>query len=459
MKKIYFLGVIYFLAITFIISCNNNKTMNNENQEKDTVKYERTVLEKTKNSTIYEVNIRQYTEEGTFKAFEAHIPRLKELGVDILWLMPIQPIGEKNRKGTKGSYYSVQDYCKLNPEFGNEEDFRSLVKTIHDNDMMIIIDWVANHTAWDNTWITEHPEWYTKDSTGNIIAPVADWTDVADLNYDNQEMRAEMIKYMQFWLKEFDIDGFRCDVAMMCPTEFWNDVRPALDSVKKVFMLMEAEQTDLYEIAFDAGYAWEIHHAMNAIAKGEKNATAIVDLFNNHEKQFSKDVYRMMFTSNHDENSWNGTEFERMPDSYKTFAVFTYIVPAIPLIYSGQEAELNRRLQFFDKDSIEWKETEMTDIYSKLNKLKKDNKALWNGNFGGDMTILETSNPEQIFALKREKEDSKVIGIFNLSANEVRFSFNSEIEGTYNEYFTDKEVQIEKGKEITLGAWEFFVLL
>lgn len=426
--------------------------MKNDNQQNN-------ILEKTKKSVIYEVNIRQYTEEGTFKAFEKHIPRLKNLGVHILWFMPIQPIGEKNRKGSRGSHYSIQDYCKVNPEYGTPDDFKNLIKTIHENGMFILIDWVANHSAWDNTWVYEHPDWYVKDEFGNIKSPVADWTDVADLNYDNYEMRAEMIKSMQFWLKEFDIDGYRCDVAMMCPTAFWNDARPALDSIKKVFMLMEAEQTDLYEKAFDAGYSWEIHHLMNAISKGEKKAWQIKELYNTFEKQFSKRNYRMVFTSNHDENSWNGTEYERMPQSYKTWAVFTYLVPSIPLIYNGQEAGLNRRLSFFDKDCIDWKENEMTEIYTKLNQLKADNKALWNGEFGGDMEILETDKPEQIFALLRKNEGNKVTGVFNLSENEISFKFNSEIEGVFKEFFTEKELKIIKNEEIKISAWNYFVLL
>jgi len=459
MKKNSQILILCCIFATVLFGSCNNKKMKDENQGKDTIPFVRTVLESTKTSTIYEVNIRQFTQEGTFKAFEKHIPRLKELGVDILWLMPIQPIGEKNRKGSLGSAYSVKDYCKVNPDYGTDADFKTLVKTAHENGMMIIIDWVANHTAWDNNWIDAHSDWYTKDSTGNIISPVADWTDVADLNYDNKEMRAEMIKSMQFWLTNFDIDGFRCDVAMMCPTDFWNEVRPALDTVKKVFMLMEAEQTDLHEIAFDASYSWELHHAMNDISKGTKNASAITELYKNHEKQFPKDIYRMVFTSNHDENSWNGTEYERMPKSYKTFAVFTYLVPSFPLIYSGQEAGLNRRLAFFDKDSIEWKENEMTDVYTKLNKLKADNEALWNGSFGGEMVILETTAPEQIFALTREKNGNKVIAIFNLSDKEATFKINSDLSGSYKDYFTQKEMKFEQNQEIKIPAWNYFVLI
>jgi len=452
--------VISFLSFNFLTSCKSKENKDTAIKT-DTLKPMRKVIETTKHSNIYEVNIRQYTKEGTFNAFATHIPRLKQMGVDILWLMPIFPIGEKNRKGSKGSYYSVQDYIKVNSEFGTEEDFKNLVKLAHDNGMIIILDWVANHTAWDNPWITQHPDWYTKDSvTGQIIAPVPDWTDVADLNYNNQAMRNEMIKSLQYWVINFDVDGFRCDVANMVPTDFWNQARPALDTIKPVFMLAEAEQADLHEVAFDMGYSWDLHHLMNDISKGTKKASDIKEYYKTKESVFAKDIYRMVFTSNHDENSWNGTEFERMPKSYKAFAVFTFVVPGMPLIYSGQEALLDRRLKFFDKDEIIWKETEMTQIYTKLIALKDNNEALWNGEFGGDFNILETSNPDQIFAFSRTKGNNKILVIFNLSDKPATFKLNdASLNGEATEYFTTKKTTISNANETKLNAWEYQVFV
>ncbi|MCD4697158.1 MAG: alpha-amylase, partial [Bacteroidales bacterium] len=307
----------------------------------------------SKNANIYEVNIRQYTPEGTFKAFESHLPRLKNMGVNILWFMPIHPIGEKNRKGSLGSYYAVKDYKAVNPEFGTLKDFKSLVKTAHDMGFKVILDWVANHTSWDNQWIYDHPEWYSKDSLGQMIAPF-DWTDVADLNYDSKPLWDAMIDALKFWVTEADIDGYRCDVAGMVPTEFWERARKELDEIKPVFMLAEAEQADHHKSAFDMSYAWELHHIFNEIAKGKKTGDDLENYFVKNDSVYPSSAFRMTFITNHDENSWNGTVMERMGKTGLTFAMLSYTLPGMPLIYSGQEVGLNKRLEFFEKDKINW---------------------------------------------------------------------------------------------------------
>ena len=295
MKK----SILYLLVFGFIFGSCGNQNGNGSNNEQDSLKLTiHKFPERTNASNIYEVNIRQYTPEGTLKAFEAHIPRLKETGIDILWLMPIFPISEKNRKGTMGSYYAVANYTEVNPEFGTKEDLKSVIKTAHDNGMLLILDWVANHTGWDNPWITEHPEWYTKDSTGDITHTVGtDWTDVADLNYDNKDMREAMKDALKYWVQEFDVDGYRCDVAGMVPVDFWNNVRAELDSIKPVFMLAEAEQLDLHEKAFDMGYAWHFHHIMNQIAAGKQNADSLRSYFEHATEEYPQRIYRMSFTS------------------------------------------------------------------------------------------------------------------------------------------------------------------
>ena len=259
------------------------------------------------NQSIYEVNIRQYSVEGTFKAFEKHLPRLKKMGVGILWFMPIHPIGAKNRKGSLGSYYSVKDYMAVNPEFGTMEDFKHLVREIHGLEMIVIIDWVANHTAWDNSLTINHPDWFTRDQEGNFVSPVPDWTDVIDLNYDHPELRAYMIEALKFWVEEVDIDGFRCDVAEMVPLDFWRKARLELDKIKSVFMLAEGESPDLYNNGFDMTYDWNLFHLMNDVAKGKKTAVDLQSYLDKEHGTFGKADYRMTFTSNHDENTWNGT--------------------------------------------------------------------------------------------------------------------------------------------------------
>ena len=344
----------------------------------------------SRNAVIYEVNLRQYTVEGTFRAFEQHIPRLKEMGVDILWLMPVNPIGEKNRKGSLGSYYSIRDYTAVNPEYGTMDDFKALVAKAHENGMKVIIDWVANHSSWDNRLTTEHPEWYVKDSTGNIVAPVPDWTDVADLDYNQQGLRDYMTSAMLFWVKEAGVDGFRCDVAGMVPTDFWNTAVPELKKVKHVFMLAEWETPEMHDTAFDMTYSWEVYKLLRAVYKGEKTLQQLDSVLDKETAEFTPDAYRMHFTTNHDENSWNGTEYELFDGAAQTFTVLGYMLPGMPLIYSGQEAGLNKRLSFFDKDTIRWDDYKLAGFFATLNKLKHGNKALWNGTAGGPLVILKT---------------------------------------------------------------------
>jgi glycosidase len=410
-----------------------------------------------KSASIYEVNIRQYTQEGTFTAFEKHLPRLKEMGVDILWIMPINPIGEINRKGTLGSYYAVKDYQKVNPEFGTIDDLKQMVSTAHDLGMYVIIDWVANHTSWDNWMIQSHPDWYTRDSLEIIIAPVADWTDVADLNYDVPELREYMAQSLEFWVKEANIDGYRCDVAGMVPIDFWDNVRTRLDSIKPVFMLAEWESNEAMS-AFDMVYGWEMHHIMNQIAQGKKNTGALDTYFAKIDSLYKVDDYFMYFTSNHDENSWNGTEFERMGSGAQTMAVLAATIPGMPLIYSGQEAKLEKRLSFFEKDTIDWKNYEYQDFYKKLLTLKHDNKALWNGNSGGSIERIATSD-SSIYSFSRSKDEDQVVVILNLSAIEKNVSLqNEKIEGNYTSLFTQANVAVGNGSTIKLEPWGYLVL-
>jgi len=411
----------------------------------------------SRNANIYEVNIRQFTPEGTFNAFLEHIPRLKKMGVDILWLMPIHPIGEKNRKGSLGSYYSVKDYKGVNPEFGTLDDFKKLVGTAHAQGMKVIIDWVANHSSWDNAWITEHPEWYTKDSLGNFVSPY-DWSDVADLNYDDPGMRAAMIDAFKYWVTEADIDGYRCDVAGMVPLDFWEQVRAELDRIKPVFMLAEAEEPPHHFRAFDMSYAWELHHIMNSIAKGEKNANALEDYFRKQDTLYPTDAYRMAFTSNHDENSWQGTEFERMGAGSVCMAVLTATLPGMPLVYSGQESAFNERLRFFDKDTIIWGDYRLEPFYQKLFALKHSYQPLWNGNWGGKLKRINTTADTAVFAFTRDKEGDRVFVLANLTGEVKEFKLKGDaFAGNYKEWFSEEEMTFKKGDAVRLKPWEYLV--
>jgi cyclomaltodextrinase len=409
------------------------------------------------NLSIYEVNTRQYTPEGTFKAFDSHIKDLKDLGVGIVWFMPINPIGEKNRKGSLGSYYSVKNYKEINPEFGTLEDFKETVKLIHSMGMYVIIDWVANHTAWDNVWVKEHPDFYTKDSLGNFMPPEADWHDVIGLNYDNKELWNYMIDAMKYWIEECDIDGYRCDVAGRVPLDFWKTARTELDKIKDVFMLAEAEGPQFHE-AFDMTYSWELFHLMNDVAQGKKGVQAISDYFKKEKAQYPQDAYRMRFTTNHDENS-HGTVFERMGEAAETFDAFTCIISGMPLVYSGQEAGLNKRLRFFDKDTIQWKESKYRLLYSDLLYEKERNPALWNGVRGGEMIPVKSSNTE-VLAFVREKDSAKVYALFNLSDKKVRTQLESDlIEGKYRNLFSRRETEIRSKEWLQLQPWQYRILV
>lgn len=409
---------------------------------------------------IYEVNLRQFTSSGTINEFKEHLPRLKELGAEILWLMPIHPIGELNRKGKLGSYYSVKDYFDIDPALGTKEDFAGLVKEVHSLGMFIIIDWVANHTSWDNEWTNEHPDFYKKDSAGKFIPPVPDWSDVIALDYNNKKLWEKMTEALEYWVKDFDIDGYRCDVAEMVPIEFWNSLRPRMEKIKPVFMLAEAESPGLHLHAFDMSYSWELHHLLERIVKKEKDATAILHELEKEAKHYPSNSFRMRFTTNHDENSWNGTEFEKFGDGADAMAVLSATIPGMFLIYSGQEAGNRKRLDFFEKDNIEWKESKYTDFYKKLFNLKKENPALWNGKKGGEFKYVVPSDEKSIFSFVREKDDNKIFVVVNLSEQKQDVGFNSSvIAGTYNELFSSDRVNIEKKYKLTLNPWEYKVFV
>ncbi len=449
------------LILTLAWSCNQSQKGTNENPDETADPYQPVVHpDWSKNANIYEVNIRQYTDEGTFKAFEEHLPRLREMGVDILWLMPVHPIGEKNRKGELGSYYAVRDYKAVNPEFGTMEDFKELVRKAHDMGFKLILDWVANHTAWDNPWIVEHPEWYTKDSTGQMIAPF-DWTDVAELNYEEPAMRDAMIDALKFWVEEANIDGYRCDVAGEVPIDFWNRARQELDAIKPVFMLAEAEQLDMHEYAFDMTYAWELHHIYNEIAKGKMNANDIDTYFVKMDTTYDLlDAYRMNFITNHDENSWNGTVQERLGEGAEVFAMLSFTLPGMPLLYSGQEIGLDKRLEFFKRDPIEWNyDSDWLPFYTRMIELKHNNPALWNGDFGAPFQRIATTADQQVLAFNRVKGDDRIFVIANLSAEPVNFQFAQQLmEGNMVDVFTEEPLLINEKEVMELDPWGYLLL-
>lgn len=414
-----------------------------------------------KNATLYELNVRQFSPEGSFNAIEKQLPRLKKMGIDIIWLMPVQPIGEVNRKGSLGSYYSVKDYLRINPEFGTEADFRSLVKAIHAHGMYVILDWVANHSSWDNELVKKHPEWYTKSRDGKFQStPWRDYDDIIDFDYSQPGLRKYMTDALKFWVKEYDIDGYRCDVASFVPIDFWENVRTELDAIKPVFMLAEAEDKELHRKAFDATYNWTLWNILHQIATSGKSVKSLGEAYiAEHVSIFPKEGIRMNFIDNHDKNSWEGTQYTNFGPALNASIVFSALMDGMPLVYSGQEAGLDRSLKFFERDPIDWKEHEIAKFYTALFALKHKNQALWNGKHGGEMVRLMNDKMDQVISFVREKNSDKVIAFLNLSKDEVQVNIDTHFdEGTYTNLFSGKKQKIPNTTSLKLAPWEYVVL-
>ncbi len=427
----------------------------------------------SRNAVIYEVNMRQYSDDSSFASFLEQMPRLNELGVDILWFMPIHPISEDGRKGGLGSYYAVKDYYGVNPEYGTKDEFQQIVDKAHEMGMKVILDWVPNHSGRDNAWVTEHPDWYARDDKGEMFGPF-DWTDVYKFDYSNPEMRKGMIDALKYWLTEVGIDGFRCDVAMQVPTDFWNEARPQLQAVKPdLFMLAEASEPDLVEEAFDMDYNWPMKDLFSEIADTQgqytfvnadghrrpfpaKNALAIDSLLAYQAENYAVDSYMMNMITNHDLNSWEGTEFERLGNLTGAFAVLSYTLPGMPLIYTGQETGLNRALEFFVKDTPPQWEPRNTffTFYQKLNALKHDHKALAAGTKGAPMTRFMTESPD-VYVFSRELDGDNVTVFVNLSATEQPVKFTGDapkVEGM-KDYFSGNDAVLP----LTMAPGAYFI--
>lgn len=386
----------------------------------------------TRQAVIYQVNVRQYSQAGTLKAVQADLPRLKELGVDLLWLMPVQPIGKLNRKGTLGSYYSISDYTAVNPEFGTLADAKALVAEAHRLGLKVILDWVANHTAWDHPWATAHKDWFKLNAQGEVYAvtfhegqPSEErWDDVIGLDYRSEALREAMIDAMTFWVREVGLDGFRCDVASLVPTDFWVRARKALDAVKPMFMLAESDAVELHTSgAFDMTYSWDLaDQVFKKIVKGEAGAPLLKAWLAKQPAGYPAHAYRMRFTSNHDFNSWHGTDAELYGDAHQALAVLTFTLPGMPLIYNGQEARLDKRLAFFERDPIAWKGYELTAFYQQLTALKHRRTALAAGQYGGSVRLLEA--PADVVAFERRLGNDVVRVAVNLSGAEQTWQGN-----------------------------------
>lgn len=409
-------------------------------------------------SNIYEVNVRQYTPEGTLNAFALHLPRLRKMGIDILWFMPLTPISVEGRKGTLGSYYAASDYFSINPEFGTTDDFKNVVDQAHRLGFKIMIDWVANHTGLDHTWTRTNPDFYRKNEAGQFYERNG-WEDVIDLDYNSASMRVAMINAMEYWIEQFNIDGFRCDMAMLVPLDFWLEARVALDSKKSLIWLAECEDP-VYLSVFDLMYAWEWMHLTAAVARGHQNKFQLEHLLNKYISLTASGQKICFFTSNHDENSWNGTEYERYGSLAVSFAAIQMILPnGVPLIYSGQELPLKHRLAFFDKDVIPWNDRipEMESFYLGLLSFRKSNKNYTHPN--QPIAINSLVSDDRIFTLHLGSDGSQdVIALFNLSNETIHFQLGEIIsKGVYKNVLTSGIFSPENENKMSLGPFDFRV--
>ncbi len=416
-------------------------------------------------AVLYEMNVRQLTPEGTLRAAAERLPFLRSIGIDAVWLMPIYPIGKEQRKGTLGSYYSIRDYCAVNEEFGTEEEFRHFVAVAHSLGMKVLLDWVANHTSRDARWITERAtDWYERDERGNAKVPW-DWTDTAKLNYANHEVWRGEIEAMCYWVETFGIDGFRCDMAMLVPIEFWQEASEALHAMKRdIFMLAEAEEDNLFDRAFNMSYQWNIHHIMCDIAKGARRVWDMRNAIHSERARYPREALRMSFTSNHDENSWSGSEQSRFGAALEVMTAMTFLMPStMPLIYTGQEVGYDHSFAFFDRDPLPvdlYKENHTTDLYRRLCALKHGERALDGGERGGEMIEIENNAKDCMMTFVREVEGSRVVAIMNLSPYTIHADFYTGVyAGEYRDALSGERVVLDSHVEQDIAPWNYRILV
>jgi alpha-amylase len=410
-----------------------------------------------KGSNVYEVNIRQYTEAGTFNAFAGHLPRLRDMGVEILWFMPITPISKEGRQGSLGSYYACSDYVSVNPEFGTLQDFKTLVDEAHGLGMKVIIDWVANHTGWDHTWTRTNPEFYRRTADGKFY-DVNGWHDVIDLNYYDHAMRSAMIDAMRFWIEETNIDGFRCDMAHLVPLDFWREARTKLDAIRPLFWLAETENI-AYLNVFDSWYTWQWMAATEKYCRQQASLPDLLQVLHHYRHDFPARAIGLYFTANHDENSWNGTEYEKYGDAAKAFAVFSCTWEGIPLIYSGQELPNRKRLKFFDKDQIEWTGTcELHDFYKTLLHLRRQHPALRYDDAAPHFINLGTHEP--VLAFTRRYHHRQLVVVLNLSPHEVSIKIpGQQLMHPLKDIFSGRTVSPDDPVVIGIKGWDYCVFV
>lgn len=401
-----------------------------------------------RDAVIYSVYLRSFSPSGDFEGLEKRLPELKELGVTVLWLMPINPVGEKNRKGTLGSPYAVRDYYGINPEFGTMQDFKRLLAAAKREGMRLIIDLVANHTSWDSKLMTGHPDWFKKDAAGNIVPPNADWTDVAGLDYAKPGLRRYMIEMMRWWVKDVGIDGFRCDVAELVPNDFWEEARAQLNRIKPVMMLAEGSLPEEHVRAFDITYSWNIYDALDPLLQGMRPVTLLDQILKNERLQFPTGSLRMRFTTNHDKNAWDSPAVLKFgADGLRLATVLVNTLPGVPMIYTGEEVANDRKLSLFEKVGVDWsRPRDMEKLWQLLIGFRRAHLALSRGDF-----LRVPSSPDScMFSFFRAAGNDKVLVVLNFSTEERTASLAVPMERIFPRQGYVKMKEVSTGKTILL---------
>ncbi|RYY64912.1 MAG: DUF3459 domain-containing protein [Chitinophagaceae bacterium] len=403
-------------------------------------------------TNVYEVNLRQYTPEGTLAAFRAHLPRLRDMGVETLWFMPLTPIAQERKKGSLGSYYACSDFTAFSPEFGTLDEFRDFVEEAHGMGFRVLIDWVANHTGWDHRWTREHPDWYEHGPDGGFV-PAHGMDDIIELDFSNRDMRRAQIEAMRFWIRETGVDGFRCDLAFWVEVDFWIEVKAALAGEKPLLWLGELDPLTHpeYMEVFDAAYTWSWMHAAQEFFQGRLPRAGWFALL---ERYRAAPGIPAWFTANHDENSWNGTEYEKYGPMAALLAVFSCTWPGLPLLYSGQELPNTKRLQFFEKDPIGWAgQPALHHFYGALLRLRGEAPALASD---APCRLLPTSAGDDVLAYVRGADE--VLVLLNLTPRAQVLELEEALPaGRWREMLSGLEAAGLGGPR-QLGPWGYAVL-
>ena len=414
-----------------------------------------------KDTAIYELSLRAFTPEGTLAAAEKDLPRLKALGVGVVWLMPIHPVGKVKPAGPLGSPYAVQDFRAVDPAYGSMDEFKSFVAAAHGLGLKVILDWVGNHSAWDNALVAQHPDWYSHDAAGALHSPSwFAWSDVVEFDYASPGLRRYMADSMAFWVREGGVDGFRADAAGLVPLEFWEQTRIELDAIKPVFMLAEWESRDLHFKAFDASYAWSYVRAMEAIAKGTGNLDELRAYYAWDQRFWAKNGLRLLYVSNHDENAWQGTEFERYGPALDAAIALSIASDGMPLIYNGQEAGNPKRLKMFERDPIAWRPHPEGELYRRLLAFKKQHPALWNRPWGGPMVEVANDKRAQILSFTRSRDGDTVLAVFNLSPQPRSTVLSGPgLAGAWRDEANAQAMGGAEGLKLTLEPWGYRLMV